>query len=336
MVAETILLAPAATAPRPVTVTVVNVDGIARLTEPSRVPELIDAGKFFWIDIVGADEAARMDFLDELRFDRADLAWVQRFGQTGRMVIARQRLRAVTWLSERPGSGLTEIHVLASRNCVLTLWDGDAAVLDEIREHYAERAAELEKSPQEAVAILLQLLLGTLHNAISEVDARIQALRTQIRQEPNSVDFASLTDRLQRLQSAWSDIDRYSSAVRTAIIGVEALPGIDESGARELNDYADQVEDLEHRLQERARWGMDILQDYATAIAQRQGEQINRLTMVSLIFLPITFLTGFFAMNFNWMIDALRSPQAFVGLGLFLPALSVVLIVLWLKRKGLI
>jgi len=41
-------------------------------------------------------------------------------------------------------------------------------------------------------------------------------------------------------------------------------------------------------------------------------------------------------MNFNWMIEALGSPIAFLGLGLMLPALSVALTVLWFKRRGLI
>ena len=80
---------------------------------------------------------------------------------------------------------------------------------------------------------------------------------------------------------------------------------------------------------------MDIVQDYSTVIAQRQGDQINRLTLVSLIFLPITFMTGFFGMNFNWMIDVMGSPVAFVLLGLLLPALSVTVTVLWFKRRGL-
>jgi Mg2+ and Co2+ transporter CorA len=170
-------------------VTIVTADGVRSAATPADLREIVAAGKFFWIDIVGGDEGTRTPFVSELGFEELDVAWVQRFGQTGRMVIARQRLRVVTWLSERLGRGFTEIHILASRKCILTLWDGDASVLDEIREHYAERAVELEKSPLEAVAILLQLLLGTLHNAISEIDAQIQAVRTQIRQEPGSIDL---------------------------------------------------------------------------------------------------------------------------------------------------
>ena len=56
------------------------------------------------------------------------------------------------------------------------------------------------------------------------------------------------------------------------------------SAAAELNEYAEQVEDVEEQIYERRRWLSDIMHDNATAIAQRQGEQINRLTLVSLIF----------------------------------------------------
>ena len=102
-----------------------------------------------------------------------------------------------------------------------------------------------------------------------------------------------------------------------------------------MNDYADRVDDIEHRFHERYQWGADILQNYATAIAKRQGEQINRLTIVSIIFLPITFLTGFFGMNFDWMIDTLGSPAAFLFLGIILPVATVTLTLLWFKHRGL-
>jgi Mg2+ and Co2+ transporter CorA len=72
------------------------------------------------------------------------------------------------------------------------------------------------------------------------------------------------------------------------------------------------------------------------AIAQRQGDQINRLTLVSLIFLPLTFITGFFGMNFGWMNEVIGSRPAFVALGVALPAVSVIVTVAWLRRRGLI
>ena len=117
---------------------------------------------------------------------------------------------------------------------------------------------------------------------------------------------------------------------------MENVPGVSDRGAEELNDYVEQVEDFEQQLYERRRWMSDITHDFATAIAQRQSEQISRLTLVSMIFLPVTALTGFFGMNFGWMNRAIASRGAFFLLGVLIPALSVMLSVAWLWRKGLI
>src|SRR6516165_7627978 len=86
------------------TITVVTAEGIRRGATAADLRALIAGGKFFWIDIVGGDEKARADFMGELGFDAADTAWAQRFGQTGRIVIDRRRLRAGTWLADPAGT----------------------------------------------------------------------------------------------------------------------------------------------------------------------------------------------------------------------------------------
>jgi magnesium transporter len=48
------------------------------------------------------------------------------------------------------------------------------------------------------------------------------------------------------------------------------------------------------------------------------------------------FITGFFGMNFGWMNEVIGSAPAFVALGVALPAVSVVVTVAWLRRRGLI
>ena len=324
---------PLGTQPGSIVATIVSARSIQRAATTADLRKFVETGRFFWLDIVGSDEAVRATFLRELGLKDADNVWIQRLGQTGRMTIGQEVLHTVTWLSEVSLS-LTEIHLLASRKCILTVWTGDASALNEIRAQFAERAEELEKSPYQAAAIVLQLLLGTLDQATSAIDVRLQEFREQLKRNPTTIDLTMLTGRLQRLRSAWSAIDRYSTTVRSAIVGIEAL-GIDQRAAAELNNYADQVDDIEHRLHERYQWWTDILQSYATEIAKRQGEQINRLTIVSLMFLPITFLTGFFGMNFDWMINTLGSPAAFFLLGILLPTASVIVTVLWLKRRGL-
>ena len=317
------------------TAMIVDALGVRHAATATAVRERAGAGKFFWLDIFGGVEAAPADILDQLDLKQCDVAWALRFGQTGRMSIGGQTLRATTWMAE-PTGALLEVHLLSTQRCILTLWSGDATALNDIREQFAERVGGLEESPYHAAGILLQLLLGTLDHAIRDLDLGLDDLRLRLEKDSGVADFNALARRLQKLQSFTASFSRFSSSVRTAMVGIETVSGMDARGAEELNEYAEQIEDVEEQLYERRRWMSDMMHDYATAIAQRQGEQINRLTLVSLIFLPVTALTGFFGMNFNWMIDAIGGSAAFFILGVMLPLLCVALTVAWLMHRGLI
>lgn len=314
---------------------IVDATGVRPAAGLDALREQLRAGRFFWLDVYGGDDSVRSLHLSELGLEGADVARVLRFGQAGRMHIGPDKLRAVTWLAEPDGT-LVEVHVICWRQCVMTVWRGNATALDEIRQQFAERVSGFETSLYHAAGILLQLLLGTLDHAVRDLDLVLDEMRLQLDRDSKSVDFAQLARRLQRLQSIVGNFDRYSSAVRSAIVGVEAVPGMDARGADELNDYAEQVEDVEEQFYERRRWMSDMTHDYATAIAQRQGEQINRLTLVSLIFLPVTAVTGFFGMNFDWMIRALAGEKSFFILGVALPLACVAGTVGWLSHRGLI
>jgi Mg2+ and Co2+ transporter CorA len=314
-------------------VALVTASGVISDASFDKIRDLLLGDALFWVDLVGADASARADWIGTLGLDASDAAWLQRFGQAGRAAFDQRRLRVATWLSEGPGHGLTEIHLLGWRRCVLTAWDGNPAALDNVRERLVASLSTNPDSSSATVAVLLQLILSTLHDAISSVDAQLVTLQRQLAVSPDSLDFTAMTTQTRRLQSIWSEVERYSQSFKCAMIGLETLSIVDVRGAEALASYAEQVEDLESRLKVRSEWGAEMMRDYATALANNQTLQISRLTMVSIIFLPITFLTGFFGMNFPWMIRFLGGPTAFGALGLALPAISVVTTTLWLLSR---
>ncbi len=92
----------------------------------------VRAGSFFCLDIFAGDDAARTELLPELGLESSDITWTLRFDQAGRMYIGRDKLRVVTWMAD-PAGNVREIRVFSCPTCVLTVWQGDAMALDEIR-----------------------------------------------------------------------------------------------------------------------------------------------------------------------------------------------------------
>ena len=257
-----------------------------RSAAPVDVRDGIVAERFFWLDIFGGGESERTDFLNQLGLEADDITWAQRFGQTGRMLVGR-KLRAVTWFVGRTG-GIGEVHLLSSPHFIVTVRNGDDDALDEVRQRFSTRIGYCDQTHYQAAGILSQLLLGTLDLAIAELDSELADLQARLSQGDRSFDSTALATWRDKWQSIWPHFERYSSCVRSAVVGVEVVPGMDARGAAELNDYADQVEDVEHRLHGRTQWLTDIMRDYATSIAQHQSDQISRLKVETVNCLPIT------------------------------------------------
>ncbi|MGW0901069.1 CorA family divalent cation transporter, partial [Streptomyces goshikiensis] len=84
-------------------------------------------------------------------------------------------------------------------------------------------------------------------------------------------------------------------------------------------------------LQEAARRAFG---SYSSLVSGDQNGVINRLAVVSTIFLPLTFLTGFFGMNFAYLTDELESRAVFwlLAVGLQVVFLLMALYVLHRTR----
>ncbi len=75
---------------------------------------------------------------------------------------------------------------------------------------------------------------------------------------------------------------------------------------------------------------MDV---YLSMVSNRLNLTMRTLTVVASLFLPLTFLTGFFGMNFAWLVSHIGSFAAF-AIGVLVMILSIVVQLMFFRRRG--
>ncbi|MBD2568987.1 magnesium transporter CorA family protein [Anabaena lutea] len=78
-------------------------------------------------------------------------------------------------------------------------------------------------------------------------------------------------------------------------------------------------------------WMSELMEIQRDNVASETSERINRLTILSSIFLPITFISGFYGMNFKYMPE-LEQPWAYPAI-ISIMALIVIASIVYAKRQ---
>ena len=78
---------------------------------------------------------------------------------------------------------------------------------------------------------------------------------------------------------------------------------------------------------------MAVISVEQTEVGVRQNATIERLTILATIFLPLTFVTGFFGQNFAWLVGNIDGFPAFLIFGIGGLVLPCVLLYFWLRLR---
>lgn len=290
----------------------------------------LPADGFFWLDIDGASAEELKTIASALRIDDDTKAWLPRFGKRApaRIDMEKQRVRISAWTVEDSGR-LSEVHVLyAPSSWLLTAHIGAGLPMDRAR-GILKRFMERELFDWRIAIIVLNELLAGFEPLMEHCSEGLDKLEMQIMQAPKKALLDELSLLRQQLLAVHRVMVPHRDEVRD-FIGA-ALGVMTDRLAQDLREYGDRVVGLVDEIEHQRQRVADAMQSYSASVSNVQGRVINRLTIISAVFLPLSFLTGFFGMNFQWMIGRIGSVEAFLllGIGLFAAILAFMLGLFW-------
>ena len=106
---------------------------------------------------------------------------------------------------------------------------------------------------------------------------------------------------------------------------------------RDVNDHVklvhDEIGSQRELLTSILQANLAVLGVRQNEISVQQNETSKQLTLIATIFLPLSFITGFFGMNFPWLVDHIGSFWTFAVYGVGSLVISCVALYVWFRRS---
>jgi magnesium transporter len=293
----------------------------------TRIGALRGAARFFWIDASVGDTSP--DELGEALGIPADAVRTllglgaqrrsaTKFSADGRYVVFKLTCYVdPSQLGDTTSDWLraVEVHVLVCREYLLTLHEEPISLPEQLAPDLPDGRSE-----RYVVYTVLEAMVASAFGALNEVELKLDDIATtSTGLGAGRVRIASLRGITSRLSLMRRHVGPERGVFERIGIELGRLEGL------EVDDepYFDRISRQINRLVDAIDAAVTSL---ATLIDLRLNETIYWLTVVATVFLPLTFLTGFFGMNFGWMIKQLDTRLAFwlLGVGTLVVGVAVI------------
>jgi len=303
-----------------------------RQIEPAEIAPAMESGKFVWIDIDIHDVEAARAALGELgliapeivedALTRDPATQLARYDDYLHMVLSGCRLIGDKFDLER-------VDAVVGDKFMLTLHKAQPVFLEAVRKQYRADFLRFARSPSFLVYELWDNLVDNYLAVQKRFEQRVERLQREL--------IGDVDDRVfERVSELTSDLLELRSVVLPARAVLNDLASrktifVNEATQQFLGNMAGTIE----RVLQDILVARDILSGsldlYMSMVSHKTNRVMNRLTVVSVIFLPLTFLCGVYGMNF----DVLPEKEWHYGYLYFWAAVVVIAGgLMWILRRA--
>lgn len=298
---------------------------------------LDDPQAFVWLDLVGPAEAD----LEALRepFGLHPLAIED-------AVAGRQRVKVEPyndfWFVALHGATLEsdkrlrrqEMALFIGARFVLTIQQTPLFADEEIVQRWELVPETWRHSPSSLTYVILDTVVDRLRALTDTIEAELREVRSVL--SSGRPVGPELLRRIFLLEEVTHEAYTVALSLRdtlpTFVHAAEGAPVGTVDEAPYYRDVHDHASGVVERLSAERDLSKRVFDVYQSLASQQQGNVARQLTIVSTIFLPLTFLTGFFGQNFEYLVKGVSSERAFWGFGVGSYLLSLVAIGLLIRR----
>jgi len=305
---------------------------------PRDVAGQLQSGGFFWLDLEhpGDDELA--EFGHSLQLSAGAIDSVTHPSQRSSLTLAAGSVQAVlpAAVATQPTAWLQADYVtlLLTGQFLFTVHAAPSAPLQHARHQYRDLDDEDARADEVRLLFLItDVLIGSFRPQLLAIDDRLAEIQLGMLRSVSPKVHDELVKILGILTDAIQELGWYAHDLEDITEMVDALPGTRPGAQQHFDRHRRRVTRMQEGARNVREQAKDALSHYSELVAGRQAQVINALTIVATVFLPLSFLTGYFGMNFRVLTaDVQTTLWQFILLALVLPMVSVALSLLLIRR----
>lgn len=306
---------------------------VLHAVEDPKIPELLQRGEFFWLKLHGCSAEQIADVGRKFGLHPLAVEDTQEFGQRPKLDDYDTAALLVFYGVDPDGTPV-EVHFHVSGQWMITVHQDGHEIFKQ-----AERriGREPPKTEEEAIYRVLDALTDSFFPVLDGVDDRIDVLMDAMLQKPSQDQREELFHLRRRL----IELRRIATPQRDILARggdvLGRLPGLEADDARDwfrdVYDHLVRISELIDSYRDLLSGALDL---YLSTVSNRLNAISKQLTVVATIFLPLTFVTGFFGQNFGTLVRHINTPWAFWGYGVGSMILSALALLWFFRRQGIL
>jgi magnesium transporter len=227
-----------------------------------------------------------------------------------------------------------EISIFLAPAFVITVRQGVGSDLRGARQRLERRPELLAVGSSAALWAILDQVVDDYAPVVAGLEHDIDQIEATV--------FSGASAPTQRIYSLRREATDFYRAVHPLLAVVTAIERATE--APQLQPYIRDIHDHLLLINEEVAAQRDLLGTILEAnmavisveqtdISVRQNSTMEQLTILATVFLPLTFVTGFFGQNFGWLVRHQDSLAAFVAYGIGGLVVPLALLAVWLRLR---
>jgi magnesium transporter len=296
------------------------------------VADRVASGEPFWLDLEGPSHEDFALLREVFGFHPLAVEQSEKFGQRPKVDDYEDFVFLVVYGWSTDADGLVEVHCFYSERYLVTVHRDPSPTLDGLAAKLERDVGRLPGAPLLLYEVV-DRLVDDLFPALEGLDESLDLLEERVFESPQAVQLEEIFARKRQLVRLRRVVGPQRDLLARLVSGGVELPGMTRESERYFRDVYDHLIRLTEEIdgdRERANSAIDA---YLSTASNRLNVTTKQLTVIATIFLPLSFLTGFFGQNFDWLVGEVSSWQAFAALGVGLELLTVVgLLVLFRLR----